>query len=148
MHWLAPSRVGMRERHASALACDHPTTAAQQPPLLRSTRALHGTLRVGKQKGTWCSGITSASHAEGPGFKSQCVHVGRHGPAFVRAVIGADAGRCCAPLAKGAGTVHSFARRIYSRMVAVARRFKEDLGNILRLRGVSACFRMERSHIE
>ena len=24
--------------------------------------------------GTWCSGITSASHAEGPGFKSQCVH--------------------------------------------------------------------------
>ena len=27
--------------------------------------------------GTWCSGITSASHAEGPGFKSQCVHVCR-----------------------------------------------------------------------
>ena len=26
------------------------------------------------QMGTWCSGITSASHAEGPGFKSQCVH--------------------------------------------------------------------------
>ena len=25
-------------------------------------------------KGTWCSGITSASHPEGPGFKSQCVH--------------------------------------------------------------------------
>ena len=25
-------------------------------------------------RGTWCSGITSASHAEGPGFKSQCVH--------------------------------------------------------------------------
>ena len=24
--------------------------------------------------GTWCSGITTASHAEGPGFKSQCVH--------------------------------------------------------------------------
>ena len=23
--------------------------------------------------GTWCSGITSASHAEGPGLKSQCV---------------------------------------------------------------------------
>ena len=32
---------------------------------------------VGSQiyKGTWCSGITSASHAEGPGFKSQCVHI-------------------------------------------------------------------------
>jgi hypothetical protein len=27
-------------------------------------------------KGTWCSGITSASHAEGPGFKSQCVQFG------------------------------------------------------------------------
>ena len=26
-------------------------------------------------RGTWCSGITSAPHAEGPGFKSQCVHV-------------------------------------------------------------------------
>ncbi len=25
-------------------------------------------------EGTWCSGITSASHVEGPGFKSQCVH--------------------------------------------------------------------------
>ena len=25
-------------------------------------------------KGAWCSGITSASHAEGPGLKSQCVH--------------------------------------------------------------------------
>ena len=29
--------------------------------------------------GTWCSGITSASHAEGPGFNAQCVHVKRHG---------------------------------------------------------------------
>ena len=26
------------------------------------------------QQGSWCSGITSASHAEGPGFKSQWVH--------------------------------------------------------------------------
>ena len=24
--------------------------------------------------GSWCSGITFASHAEGPGLKSQCVH--------------------------------------------------------------------------
>ena len=24
--------------------------------------------------GTWCSGITSAPHAEGPGFNPQCVH--------------------------------------------------------------------------
>ena len=27
------------------------------------------------QLGSWCNGITSASHAEGPGFKSQCVHM-------------------------------------------------------------------------
>ena len=26
-------------------------------------------------KGAWCSGTTSASHMESPGFKSQCVHV-------------------------------------------------------------------------
>ena len=25
-------------------------------------------------RGTWCSGITSAPHAEGPGLKSLCVH--------------------------------------------------------------------------
>ena len=29
------------------------------------------------QTGSWCSGITSASHAEGPGFKSKCVHFER-----------------------------------------------------------------------
>ena len=26
------------------------------------------------RRGTWCSGITSASHAEGPGLNPQCVH--------------------------------------------------------------------------
>ena len=26
-------------------------------------------------QGTWCSGITSASHAEGPGFNPQCVQL-------------------------------------------------------------------------
>ena len=25
-------------------------------------------------KGTWCSGITPAQHAGGPGFNPQCVH--------------------------------------------------------------------------
>ena len=34
-------------------------------------------LRALAPGGTWCSGITSASHAEGPGFKSQCVHLRR-----------------------------------------------------------------------
>ena len=33
-------------------------------------RRLNHNLRTG----AWCSGITSASHAEGPGLKSQCVH--------------------------------------------------------------------------
>ena len=27
-----------------------------------------------KHKGSWCSGITSALHAEGPGFKSRRIH--------------------------------------------------------------------------
>jgi hypothetical protein len=113
------SRVGMREIQVSASAYDHPTPAAQQPPHLQSTRALHGTLCVRNQKGTWCSGITSASHAEGPGFKSQCVHVGHHAPAFVGAETGAATGHCCASLANGAGTVHAFAREIYPRIVIV-----------------------------
>ena len=30
---------------------------------------------IEKSSGTWCSGITSASHAEGPGFNPQCVHL-------------------------------------------------------------------------
>ena len=35
----------------------------------------HITLARSPSRGAWCSGITSASHAEGPGFKSQCVHL-------------------------------------------------------------------------
>ena len=33
--------------------------------------------RAGRKcsSGTWCNGITSASHAEGPGFNPQCVHI-------------------------------------------------------------------------
>ena len=34
---------------------------------------LHGRRRL--PSGTWCSGITSAPHAEGPGFNPQCVHL-------------------------------------------------------------------------
>ena len=33
-----------------------------------------GEVIVSYVRGTWCSGITSASHAEGPGFNPQCVH--------------------------------------------------------------------------
>ena len=32
------------------------------------------TPRSGPQQGTWCSGITPAQHAGGPGFTPQCVH--------------------------------------------------------------------------
>lgn len=38
---------------------------------LRSCWHMAGRAR---SPGSWCSGITSASHAEGPGFKSQWVH--------------------------------------------------------------------------
>ena len=36
-------------------------------------------------RGTWCSGITSAPHAEGPGFKSQCVQSFATGDAWAAA---------------------------------------------------------------
>ena len=36
-------------------------------------------------RGTWCSGITSAPHAEGPGFKSQCVQSFAAGDAWAGA---------------------------------------------------------------
>ena len=41
---------------------------------LRSNAIHPLSMLLPMQMGTWCSGITSASHAEGPGFKSQCVH--------------------------------------------------------------------------
>ena len=41
---------------------------------LRSNAIHRLSMLLPMQMGTWCSGITSASHAEGPGFKSQCVH--------------------------------------------------------------------------
>ena len=78
------TQVRMREIQVSTSVCDHPTPTHQQPPLLQSARALRGTVRVVSQKGAWCGGITSASHAEGPGFKSHCVHLEHHAPAFCR----------------------------------------------------------------
>ena len=41
---------------------------------IRASEFVETTARSASAWGTWCSGITSASHAEGPGFKSQCVH--------------------------------------------------------------------------
>ena len=54
-------------------------------PAIAGTRAsIRITVRMRKcpDKGTWCSGITSAPHAEGPGFKSQCFQVRTACPSF------------------------------------------------------------------
>ena len=48
--------------------------SALNPPFSTDTENLIEHIGTTMIKGTWCSGITSASHAEGPGFKSQCVH--------------------------------------------------------------------------
>ena len=41
----------------------------------RSPSAISNACPCNLSSGAWCSGITSAPHAEGPGFKSQCVHL-------------------------------------------------------------------------
>ena len=46
-------------------------TTSDLPILQQRVRVLPAN----SQMGSWCSGITSASHAEGPGFKSQRVQV-------------------------------------------------------------------------
>ena len=55
-------------------------SAAKQPQRFPYMRTQAAGLHQDKihAQGTWCSGITSASHAEGPGFKSQCVHIHVH----------------------------------------------------------------------
>ena len=71
------------------------TRAQEPPPLMRgfchfSHRGAeapllaegggHFSLRMRRRclrfEGTWCSGITPAQHAGGPGFNAQCVHYG------------------------------------------------------------------------
>ena len=56
-------------------------------------------------RGTWCSGITSASHAEGPGFKSQCVHFSCPFVGTLTFLTHAFSGARCAPLASRAPAV-------------------------------------------
>ena len=46
-----------------------PWICPETPPTVVFPRPVQGHVLWG----TWCSGITSAPHAEGPGFKSQCV---------------------------------------------------------------------------
>ena len=47
---------------------------ASQPANQQQHALLFLTLWEQWLRGTWCSGITSASHAEGPGLNPQCVH--------------------------------------------------------------------------
>ena len=56
--------------HYCMIVSGHQCMAGRAHAQLRPATPMHQSL-----KGTWCSGITSAPHAEGPGFKSQCVHV-------------------------------------------------------------------------
>ena len=41
-------------------------------------------------KGTWCSGITPAQHAGGPGFKPQCVHCRLMSRMYLDATLGGE----------------------------------------------------------
>jgi hypothetical protein len=61
-------------QHLLDQGCAHP--AVHRLARLRPTKTSFFVDFAGQWclQGTWCSGITSASHAEGPGFKSQCVH--------------------------------------------------------------------------
>ena len=42
---------------------------------LKSQLSIQYTFSLGYQSGTWCSGITPAQHAGGPGFNPQCVQL-------------------------------------------------------------------------
>ena len=59
-------------RHQALRGCRKPARSRvkKRKCVLNSSnaRAIH------MHAGTWCSGITSALHAEGPGFNPQCVH--------------------------------------------------------------------------
>ena len=56
---LQPARVGQRVARSS---CN-----------MRAQKNIHEIEPAAEAMGTWCSGITSAPHAEGPGFNPQCV---------------------------------------------------------------------------
>ena len=58
---LQPARVGQRVARSS---CN-----------MRAQKNIHEIEPAAEAMGTWCSGITSAPHAEGPGFNPQCVHI-------------------------------------------------------------------------
>ena len=61
---------------ASALSCPERRRAAlgRRRPRAAQGRRPQKTPKTSTQRGTWCSGITPAQHAGGPGFNLQCVH--------------------------------------------------------------------------
>ena len=63
--------AGLHTRAAPTAVRMHGQGGTRHARLQRNCRQL---LRRAA-KGTWCSGITSAPHVEGPGFKSQCVQI-------------------------------------------------------------------------
>ena len=56
--------------HAGSDRIGHLNCATRQVALRNCFKTNASNLSLG----TWCSGITSALHAEGPGFNPQCVH--------------------------------------------------------------------------
>ena len=65
------NRIGQRRTHGTNA---HQTVCKPPNGLFRK--------KTQESEGTWCSGITSAPHAEGPGFKSQCVQFRKHHPSL------------------------------------------------------------------
>ena len=58
-----------QENHYSAYTANGARTARE------TTKPSRAQKRLQQTTGTWCSGITPAQHAGGPGFNPQCVHM-------------------------------------------------------------------------
>lgn len=107
----AHARIDKRLRPSWGATCVTASLHSSVRPAMRpqhTSRSLIGRPAcppVGKRKkggkdcpasGAWCSGITSASHAEGPGFKSQCVHAFHLHSASAALPHGGQAAEYCA----------------------------------------------------
>ena len=80
--------------------------------------------------GTWCSGITSASHAEGPGFKSQCVHLSRMACVYCACVPSATAYlRAFCPFSVCCPTLGRAIFQFWQRCTALNIRFRSGFAN-------------------
>ena len=71
------SRSSTRRRQRNRSSLQSPRRIAARSSLPQRSSCSSQTV-----EGTWCSGITSASHAEGPGFNPQCVHLLRRALTF------------------------------------------------------------------